>query len=222
MRLINVINRSTVVSNDELTAAIAALQVQLDRDFTLWGGTKQNKLVMQEDDRTKERLYIMDDTNAAGKLGMHTKIGTTPVGFVFARTAEIMNVPWTVIFSHEILEQIVDPLFNKGSIGTVNRNPAMVAMEVCDPVYGTDYEINGVKVANFVQPLWFSNRGGGKKLDHLGLLKKPFQIGADGYVIYTTNLATWRIQYGSSTKIKKHALESDKFSRASRRNEKSE
>jgi hypothetical protein len=221
MRVINIINRSTIVDADELSTVVAACQIQLDRDFILWGGTKQNKLVMRDDDRTKERIYVIDDTNQAGKLGMHTKVGAVPVGFVFARTAEVMGMPWSVILSHELLEQVVDPLLNKGSIGPVNRQNAMVAMEVCDPVYGSDYDINGVKVANFVQPLWFSGRSAGKVMDHKESLKRPFQIGSSGYVLYTSNLNTWHITYGNSGRIRKHAAqESDRFSRLARRNQK--
>lgn len=60
----------------------------------------------------------------------------------------------------------------------------LVATEVCDPVQSDYYLIDGVAVSNFVTPDFFSpvvTRG--DKFDHMGVLKKPFEIADGGYVL---------------------------------------
>src|SRR5690349_5639541 len=105
-RQIAVINKSTVVSPTDFAAAVAAVQIQVSRDFApIWG--LDAKLVAQTHDVTTERIYILDDSDQANALGYHeTDKHDVPVGYVFAKTSLDNGEHWQATFSHETLEQV--------------------------------------------------------------------------------------------------------------------
>jgi len=91
---------------------------------------------------------------------------------VFVKESIDTGVSWTVTLSHEILEAIIDPDCDK----SVKFGARIYALEVCAPVQGDDsgYEINGIKVSDFITPEWFT---GGKSpnvhRDFTGCLFEP-------------------------------------------------
>jgi hypothetical protein len=97
-------------------------------------------------------------------------------GNVFIGPCQRNKTPWSVILSHETLELLVNPQLNKYVLGSGR----FWAHEICDPVKGSLYSIDGVLVANFVYPEWFLVGGVGK-FDHLGLLKSSFSLLPEGY-----------------------------------------
>jgi hypothetical protein len=66
------------------------------------------------------------------------------------------------LFSHEILEMLVDPYGTNGINGRL--------VEVCDPVEDSaGYQLDGVTVADFVLPAWYQSASAGP-WDEVGLL----------------------------------------------------
>src|SRR5262249_10026263 len=79
----------------------------------------------------------------------------------------------SVTLSHEILEMLGDPDINL----MIQKGPRGYAYEVCDAVEDDSlgYDINGVRVSDFVYPQYFETfwKKGATKFDHLGHLSAP-------------------------------------------------
>jgi hypothetical protein len=117
------------------------------------------------------------------------------------------NVSQTL--SHEILEMLVDPwLSNVTFAGAGNPNSATVFLrEICDPVAGYTYNIDGVPVSDFTYPqFWMSGFPvPGANLDRLNIASVPLQPTAHSYnlVRYISmfgginSLADWNYVWGS-------------------------
>ena len=75
--------------------------------------------------------------------------GITPYAVVgLARSCDLTHKSWTIVFSHEVMEMVVDPW--PGSFLINGQYP-----EVGDPVNGTGYNLMGVRVSDFVTPAYF-------------------------------------------------------------------
>lgn len=61
------------------------------------------------------------------------------------------QVRWSAMFSHEIIETLVDPC----ATGYMRDNVGW-ALEVADPVNTITYDIRGVAVQDFVLPAWYA------------------------------------------------------------------
>jgi hypothetical protein len=77
-------------------------------------------------------------------------------------------LPWSVVFSHEVLEMLTDP-YPPASYG-----PLSFPFEVCDPVLRVVLNAGGVPVDDFVTPAWFTPGSRGP-WDVAGSLTGPFQ-----------------------------------------------
>jgi len=196
MRQISIINESTVVPANEFAAAVAAVQVQLNRDFSpawkLW-------VTLVPNGNTPERVYVLDDSDQADALGYHTiDNNNNPVGFVFANTDKKLGLHWQPTLSHEVLEQIPDPYTNLTALGYFSNMLALVAYESADPVENDEYLINGVPVSNFVFPSWFEDGYNGR-VDFLGRLSQAFTLSPGGYISYQTKLGIWQNAFAALT-----------------------
>lgn len=80
--------------------------------------------------------------------------------------------------SHEVLETIGDPYVGWWSDFDGTRE---IALEVCDPVQGDSYEIDGIAVSNFVGPRYFSQGPG--PYDYMGSLTAPLTLSPGGYIV---------------------------------------
>lgn len=188
---ISIINASTVLTDAEVRPVVDALQKQVSNDFRPpWG--IDAKLNFIPGNATPPEgtwwLSILDDSDQAGALGYHdlTPDGL-PIGKVFAGTDLKYGYTWSVTASHELLEMLADPninltvfLQNKDTAGT------LYAYEVCDACeadqYG--YDVNGVKVSDFVFPAWFEDfRGkGSAQFDQQSQIQTPLQLLPGGYI----------------------------------------
>ncbi len=183
-----VINFATQVTDSEAQDAIRAVNRQIEEDFVpIWGAGRRLVLhaspfapsvdsVLAEDPvRASGVLYLVDTGSLAGALGYHDmNAAEVPVGFVFTEVGE--DEDWTVTLSHEALELIVDPTVNIFVPGPDPRafdDPArwlLHAYEVCDAVERTQYEIDGIRVSNFVTPQYFREGDApGTRNDFLGV-----------------------------------------------------
>lgn len=134
---IAIVNISTVISDAQIAAATAALQVQLDRDFApVWNMTAHLVAIPSGQQPAADAwvIYIMDTSDQAGALGYHdlTPAGN-PVGKVFAKDDKKYGLTWTVTLSHELLEMIADPwICNVSFDQKTNTTGTLYAWEVCD------------------------------------------------------------------------------------------
>lgn len=186
---IQIVNDSTLLKDDEIAAALPAVETQVHRDFAAaWGIEADLEFVegnRQPDPDTWWMTFI-DYARRAGEEGNHflTKSGL-PFGRVFVGSTRKVAQAWTSALSHELLELLADPDTNVvASRGSTRKDSVWYAYEVCDPCsddsYG--YKIRGVLVSDFVYPSWFESfQMEGVRFDHMGLIKRPFQVLPLGY-----------------------------------------
>jgi hypothetical protein len=84
-------------------------------------------------------------------LGYHYVHDGVPHIVVYAALAHDASLPWTLVFSHELLEALADPSTELLWPGT----PEQYHVEICDPVQYLGYPLGGVWVSNFITPGWF-------------------------------------------------------------------
>ena len=184
-------NLSTAVTDAQVNAVVAALQIQLDRDLqAAWYQTATLIFLT----RTQAvpagawPIYILDTSDVSGALGYHDETNRgVPYGRVFVKTAQQYGYSWTVTLSHELLEMVINPhvdlmVFRQ----TSNTAGSLYFYEVGDACEADSfgYTINNILVSDFVFPAWFDSNGlvSGLQYDQTRRLTAPFQIGSGGYV----------------------------------------
>lgn len=194
MRQITIVNQSTVVRDSAVRVASAAIQQQLDQDVQVWWGRAAQLVMGGSGIPAGESIFILDDSDQADALGYHTLVQNSdvPRGFVFARTAILSKSPWTEVFSHETIEQVIDPWCNRVVVCLWNGRAVGVAEEPADPVEADSYQINGIAVSNFVTPDWYLSGGPMVQYDKMGLLTAPCTLRPGGYVSLTQDFASWQ------------------------------
>lgn len=177
---ISVINQTTCVTDVQAQPVVAAMQVQVHRDFApAWGIDADLVFVAkgQTPDPQSWWMVLLDDSDAAGALGYHelTPSGL-PIGKVFCKTDIKYGLEWSVTASHELLEMIGDPDINLTVFHSMTRNGGMLyAFENCDAVEDDKfgYKIDGVMMSDFVLPSYFQPSIPGK-WDFCGHLQGPY------------------------------------------------
>lgn len=187
---VSIINASTVLTDDQLAPVVAALQVQLHRDFApAWGLDASLTFVPHgaAPDPAAWWLTVLDNSDHAGALGYHDRTSAgLPQGKVFAGTDLLRGYSWTVTASHELLEMVADPDVTLTTfIQSDPHTSRLYAYEVADPCeadkYG--YDIDGTTVSDFVFPAWFESfwAPGATQFDQQGLINTPLTVLAGGY-----------------------------------------
>lgn len=203
-----VINASTVITDAEVEVAIAALQIQVHRDFAAAWGIDADLMPVARGGTPPSGawwLVILDTSDEGGVLGYHdlTSEGL-PLGKVFAKTDRDLGLRWTVTASHELLEMLADPDVNltvfverSSSTGT------LYAYESCDACQADDvaYDIHGVLVSDFVFPAWFQSfrKKGSTRFDKGRRIQAPFELLPGGYIgAYDVKSGSgWRQMFGA-------------------------
>lgn len=202
--LISVINLAEPQIDDgEVQRVIRAINRQIAEDFeSYWGFGATLRLEGKSSSRPRRQapvdmrgeaiLYLMKNADVEDALGYHdSNFRGIPCGFVYTALSEQLGEPWTVTFSHEALELVGDPQANllaQGPHPHDRRRMVFHWFEMCDAVQGERYEIDGVEVANFVLPLYFTgSEEAGARNDFLhrsthGERLRSFGINRGGYV----------------------------------------
>lgn len=188
---IAVINASTVLTDDNVKAAVPDLQTQVHRDFApVWGTDADLTFVPKGNNPPSEMwwLTILDDSDQAGALGYHdiTQDGL-PLGKVFAGSDMKYGYQWTVTASHELLEMLGDPDINLTAfVQKDEKTGTLYAYEVADACeadqYG--YKIGNTLVSDFVYPSWFESfrQKGSTQFDYGKKIDTPFKLLPGGYI----------------------------------------
>ena len=209
--LISVVNRSRSLGDAALQNAVRAVNRQLEEDFyPHWqfgarlrvdsagraAAQREHKIALPTlpGRRGDAVLYILDKPTMAGTEGYHDgNNADVPFGFVFLDACTEGADSWTVALSHEAIELVGDPLNNllvQGPHPADHRHLVFHQFELCDAVSGEFYEIEGVKVQNFVLPGWFARDSvDGVRNDFLGRVEPgqslaPFAVAPGGYLMF--------------------------------------
>lgn len=188
---VSIINGSTVLTDEQVKAAVPAFQLQVRRDFaSAWGIDADLTFVPKKSKPAPGSwwLVILDNSDVAGALGYHdiTPEGL-PLGKVFAETDRHFHLQWTVTASHELLEMLVDPEINLTVFVQSHARPwTLYAYEVCDACEADQfgYSINGTLVSDFVYPAWFESfrKPGSTQFNYGKKITKPFELLPGGYI----------------------------------------
>lgn len=198
-------------------ALISALQIYVDKHVAPVWGTPAKLVKSKGFVKGAWALVLHDDADRPGVDAYHD---LTPDGFplskVFVRTSQKDGCPLGVSTSHELVEMLVDPALNLMARNTDTN--MLCCYESADPVEATHFNINGIPMSNFVYPPYFESfhKRGSTKFDHLGKVKKPFEILSGGYLI-TFKDGEWTNLYHSDKKRKKHAVQDRRGHRGHRR-----
>lgn len=173
--MIAIVNRSTAAGDAVVAALLPALQMQISRDFAAWWGSDATlRFVGQREAPSPGEwvCWILDNSDAPGDLGYHVDQGSVPEAKVFAAEDLRAGLALSITLSHELLEMLGDPTTQRTVPASDGRT---YVVEVCDPVEADQdgYDIDGVRVSNFVTPRYFgmSNPADDPRFDHLGLLR---------------------------------------------------
>ena len=215
MRIFNIINKSSRISDADLTLMVEACKVQLKEHAAPLLERVPWEIKIGGDDGFP--MNIFDDSDQAGALGYHSQ---NPDGKVWGRVFvnPVLNNGGTVlsggrsvsvVLSHEILETFYNPYINLWA----NRGDAtFVAVELCDPVESSHYqiEISGsqVSVSNFVLESWFDkeliNAG---RYDYLSTVATPLTLAKGGYnIIFNSETGEIKPTFGSKEDEDVHNL----------------
>jgi len=214
--IISVINHTNgLVSDSEAQKAISAVNRQISEHFEpYWSMGARLRLdgrtvdmpdkVGTPDMRGDAVLYLWDESDLPNAAGYHSlNFKGVPYSFLFVQPA---STEWTVTLSHEALEMIADPDVNLLAVGphpNDSNRVALFAYEVADAVQSDKYEIEGIKVSNFVLPLYFTSEDEydgrndflGKK--HNGETLRSFGVNPGGYMPYfDLEAGEWKQVFG--------------------------
>lgn len=186
---IAIMNASTVLTDAQIAPVVAALQIQVSRDFApVYGIDAQLTQIPkgQAAPAGSWQLIMMDTSDQAGALGYHdlTTAGL-PLGKCFIKTDMDNHAIWSVTVSHELLEMLADPWINLTVfVQRTNTAGKLYAYEACDACEADNlaYDINGVKVSDFVHPAWYGVAGSTDKLDQMGHIRTPLALLPGGYI----------------------------------------
>jgi hypothetical protein len=200
---IAIANVSKGISTSDFKTVVHAVERQVREDFApAWGMTASLRMlridrsqpVDPEASLSDVVIYVgelgADPKAVENAVGYHTdNLQGIPYGFVFVDVAEKIGEKWSTTLSHEVLELIADPDVNLLVIGPdpkrANRQ-VLRPYEVCDPVQGDSYSIDGVDVSNFVTPLYFADLPHPTitRTNYLALPLDRFGVRPSGYFSY--------------------------------------
>jgi hypothetical protein len=226
--IISVINLSHGAASDaKLQSAIRAINRQIREDFEpYWGfgarlrlegkSGRAHRVVDPADMRGDAILYLRDVVKITDSEGYHDRhFSGIPYGVVYMELSRALKEDWTVTLSHEALELLGDPENNlvvQGPHPTARRY-VFHWFEMCDAVQDESYSIDGVRVSNFVLPLYFTsgNERGGRN-DFLGTITmgktlRSFSVNPGGYIGFFDSKAgdggddvTWSLEDARAAK----------------------
>lgn len=176
-QLITVVNTSTVVSNDELSQIITAINdVSMPAFAGVWDISAALSLTAVPG---AWLLSVEDDTDQPNDLAYHLDENNLPQIRVFARTIQQCGASLCQAIDHEVKEALVNP-----TAATELRLSAgsLIVKEVCDPVSADGLDLgNGLTGANFVYPAWFIVGLTVGPWDHRGLCTAALETRPGGY-----------------------------------------
>jgi hypothetical protein len=200
-------NRATVDLGVRFEALVAALQSYVDAHVAPVWATPAKLVKSAGFLKGAWAMVFLDDADQPGALAYHELTpGGLPLSKVFVKTAQAHGESVSVSASHELVEMLVDPAINLWASGPEERT--MVAYESADPVEALSFDVNGIPMSDFVYPAYFEafRKAGSVRFDHLGKVRRPFQILPGGYQILFRDGQVSQV-FGSRAKQRSFARE---------------
>lgn len=177
------------IGDGMLASVAAALQHQVHRDFApIW---KVDAVVAAFPNLGSVpvgywSIVVKDKLDDPGALGYHTDEHHQPISYV-----EYTH-DWTVTCSHELLEMLGDPwgrrLWSAAEPYGTGKQRARILIEVCDPCENETYEIDGIKVSDFVTPSYYHTSKHTPNTHFLNGTHLPArELLPNGYISYEIN-----------------------------------
>jgi hypothetical protein len=202
---IAIVNESTLITDADVQAIVAALQRQLDQDFTPIYSISAKLVFMPKGGRVWPgtwELVFADDSDQAGALGYHeTTVNGDPIGFAFVKDTLAAGDSVSVTAGHELLEMLGDPDIQTAEIQDMADGSSTLRMkELCDACEDDSYGYAKVDpstgklfvlpstgkpilVSDFVLPAyWNPDAPAGSAFDFRGHMTAPLQILPGGYM----------------------------------------
>jgi hypothetical protein len=181
-------NRAKTPLGVDFDALVVAMQKFVDEHFAPIWGTPAKLVRSTGFIKGAWAMTFLDNSEDANTEGYHD---VTPEGLplakVFVRTTLKLKEIVSVAASHELAEMLVDPGTNLYSAGP--KTNRLYDYEAADPVEELHFEVNGIPMSDFVYPEYFEtfHKPGSVRFDHLGALKRPFQVAKGGYQSFWEN-----------------------------------
>lgn len=168
--------------------------MQLNRDVSpAWGGEYSVRVGSASDVAPGEIVFALLDAlpNAPGAIAYHDVNGqAVPVAFLGLTTCTTLD-DVSIAVSHELCETAGDAGCNLWA----DAGASEFARELCDAVESTSYEIESVRVSDFVLPAFFVPNAPApysytESIGGSRIAPAPFQTGSGGYQITRTDGGT--------------------------------
>lgn len=245
--IVSVFNLSHgAISDIQMQKVIRAINIQIERDFEpYWGFGATLRLEGHTARKGKRRfefdpldmrgdgvLYVLDKFNKDLAGAHETDFRGVPAGVVYLDLSKGLQEDWTVSLSHEALEMIGDPQVNlvvQGPHPGARDRDVFHWFEMCDAVQAQSYAIDGIGVADFVLPLYFTpSSEPGSRNNFMGAVtrgKKSFDLPSfgvahGGYIGYFDPKKADNLTYeheGDALARKRRALKQGRIGRRAQR-----
>lgn len=209
---VGVVNNSGLVSDDDLAQWTAAIARQVHEDLAPVWKIDAN-IVFEANPPAGAWVCTIADSGTGespATLGIHM-VGSDGTPQCTVNAAKIIQAQGSIsaTLSHEIMEMLVDPWLSTVTfLQAGSPNAATVYLhEICDPVAGYAYLIDGVTVADFVTPTFFvaGFPPVGAALDQAGIATMTLQPTAHSYMLVRyintfggiNSLDSWTYIWGS-------------------------
>lgn len=205
-REIAILNRSSAIADADAQHIVAALQAQIDHDFSpAWGLDAVLSFVPTGQTtgwQGKWNVLLLDHSDLNHAVGYHdlTPDGL-PLGKVFVADDLKARALPSVTLSHEVLEMLGDPHINLLVQDTTKPTPTIYAFENCDAVESDrlSYGIGGVQVSDFVLPRYFDPGATSGPFDFKGHLSAPFALSPGGYMsVVDLKAGSWKLVHAAA------------------------
>jgi hypothetical protein len=189
---IYVVNESTYVTDAEVKNDLPAFQAALDKDFYPYWNVTAKLVFAAKAPPNSIYMTLEDKSDVEGALAYHSKANGLPYSRVFVGTSKFYDFSWTVGFTHELFEMLVDPGTSRVEQGDFNT--VLWFGEVCDPVESDEDGYNRpgadgspVLISDFITEAWFGAETVGP-IDFTNTIFAPGEIAPGGYAQYWDGL----------------------------------
>ena len=212
---IAIVNKSAVVTDQDVARWAAAIARQVHEDLApAW--KIDATVVFQQEPPAGAWVCTVGDTDVGSvttgvPMGTHTFLqdGTPSCSVNAAMIVNYQLGSVSMPLSHEILEMLVDPWLSSVSFSPANTptSATVYLREICDPVAGYGYDIDGVTVSDFSYPGFWTPGfpAPGTKYDRLGIATMALSPTVHSYMLVRyirdyggiSSLESWTYIWGS-------------------------
>jgi hypothetical protein len=144
--------------------------------------------------RGSQSITLVDKGPVKGALAYHEMVDGVADAIVYTGVSKFYGYKWSVGFTHELWEMLVDAPAGAGAVSTVLGSDGVVwANEVADAVEADSdgFLVDGVLISDFVTARWYGAEQAGP-YDYCGHVQKPFDVRLGGYAQWW-NGYTWNV-----------------------------